>query len=224
MADPFTIRIFVPDGDPEGVRIIDKMNWTGTGISFPRIKWDEIKTRPALQRAGIYILTGYFNDDDLPTLYVGRAEVISTRIDVHQKEKVFWDRAIVFTSNSGGLNQAHAMWLEYSLLKRAIETKRCRLENANSPQEPSLSEAENADTDFFLKQILQILPLVELRAFEFAKPVATPHTSSSQPRDTENNHEIDTIIVSARSEGFERVFIRENVWYAVRISGGMLKK
>ena len=23
MADPFTIRIFVPDGDPEGVRLID---------------------------------------------------------------------------------------------------------------------------------------------------------------------------------------------------------
>jgi hypothetical protein len=26
MADPFTIRIFVPDGNPEGVRIIDRMN------------------------------------------------------------------------------------------------------------------------------------------------------------------------------------------------------
>jgi hypothetical protein len=25
---PFTIRIFVPDGDPEGVRIINRMNWT----------------------------------------------------------------------------------------------------------------------------------------------------------------------------------------------------
>ena len=33
MADPFTIRIFVPGGDPEGLRIIiDRMNWTGQGI------------------------------------------------------------------------------------------------------------------------------------------------------------------------------------------------
>lgn len=31
-ADPFTIRIFVPDGDPGGVRIIDRMNWTGLGM------------------------------------------------------------------------------------------------------------------------------------------------------------------------------------------------
>ena len=35
MSDPFTIRIFVPDGDPEGLRIIDRMNWTGLGIVFP---------------------------------------------------------------------------------------------------------------------------------------------------------------------------------------------
>ena len=34
MADPFTIRIFVPDGEPDGVRLIDRMNWTGVGIAF----------------------------------------------------------------------------------------------------------------------------------------------------------------------------------------------
>ena len=31
--DPFTIRIFVPDGDPEGIRIIDRMNWTEQATS-----------------------------------------------------------------------------------------------------------------------------------------------------------------------------------------------
>ena len=34
----------------------------------------------------------------------------------------------------------------------------------------------------------------------------------------------DTIIVPAQKEGFERVFLRENCWYAIRISGGMLEK
>ena len=56
MADPFTIRIFVPDGDPEGVRIIDRMNWTGLGLVFPRAKWPEIKQRPEMQRTGVYVL------------------------------------------------------------------------------------------------------------------------------------------------------------------------
>lgn len=37
-----------------------------------------------------------------------------------------------------------------------------------------MSEAEKADTRAFLKEILQILPLVGLRAFEFPKAVAVP--------------------------------------------------
>ncbi len=43
MADPFTLRIYVPSGDPDGVRIIDRMNWTGRGIVVPRDRWVEVK-------------------------------------------------------------------------------------------------------------------------------------------------------------------------------------
>lgn len=53
MPNPYTIRIFVPDGDPEGVRIIDRMNWTGVGITFPRSKWSEVSQRPEIQRTGV---------------------------------------------------------------------------------------------------------------------------------------------------------------------------
>ena len=58
MPDPFTIRIFVPDGDSEGVRLIDRMNWTGLGIVFPREKWPEVRKRGEMDRAGIYVLDG----------------------------------------------------------------------------------------------------------------------------------------------------------------------
>lgn len=51
MPDPFTIRIFVPDGDPEGVRIIDRMNWTGVGVVFTRAKWQEVRSRSEFARA-----------------------------------------------------------------------------------------------------------------------------------------------------------------------------
>ena len=57
--NPFTIRIFVPDGDPEGVRIIDRMNWTGHGIIFPREKWLSTRQRSEFLRTGLYILSGY---------------------------------------------------------------------------------------------------------------------------------------------------------------------
>jgi hypothetical protein len=223
VSDPFTIRIFVPDGDPEGVRLIDRMNWTGLGIVFPRSKWTEVRQRPEFLRAGVYILVG-FQEDDLPTIYIGQADGVRNRIEAHYQNKDFWDWGIIFVSNSGGLNRAHVTWLEYALVNRATATGRCRLDNGNAPQEPGLTEAEKADTQAFLKEILQILPLVGLRAFEFPKAVATPQISTSTTPQKQPSQQLDTIIVPAQKEGFERVFLGEDCWYAVRISGGMLDK
>lgn len=225
MGDPFTIRIFVPDGDPDGIRLIDRMNWTGLGLVFPRSKWPDVQKRQEMQRTGVYILVGYQNeDDDLPTIYIGQADGVRGRIDTHQKKKDFWDWAAVFVSSSGGLNRAHVTWLEYALVKRAADAKRCHLDNGNAPQEPALTEAEKADTQGFLKEILQILPLVGLRAFEFPKAVAAPQASDPAITGTPVNRKPDTIIVPAQKDGFERVFLGEDCWYAIRISGGMIDK
>jgi hypothetical protein len=221
---PFTIRIFVPDGDPEGVRIIDRMNWTGLGIVFPRAKWLDVRQRAEFIRTGVYILVGYKGADDLPTIYIGQGDGVKGRIESHFQNKDFWDWGIAFVSASGGLNRAHVTWLEYALVHRATQTKRCYLDNGNAPQEPALTEAEKADTRGFLNEILQILPLVGLRAFEFPKAVATPMVSTATPPSAVPSHKPDTILVPAQKEGFERVFLSQDCWYAIRISGGMLDK
>lgn len=224
MPDPFTIRIFVPDGDPEGVRLIDRMNWTGLGIVFPRPKWLEVRQRAEFTRAGVYILVG-LQEDDLPTIYIGQADGVRNRIEAHYQNKDFWDWGIIFVSNSGGLNRAHVTWLEYALVNRATAAARCRLDNGNAPQEPGLTEAEKADTQAFLKEILQILPLVGLRAFEFPKAVATPKTPTVPPPPQKQlSRQPDTLIVPAQKDGFDKVFLGEDCWYAIRISGGMLDK
>ncbi|HTB21724.1 MAG TPA: GIY-YIG nuclease family protein [bacterium] len=225
MAAAFTIRIFVPDGDPEGVRIIDKMNWTGIGIAFPRAAWTTLRSRPEMKGIGVYILTGYdTQDEDLPKIYIGQADGINERIDSHADKKDFWDSGIVFVSANRGLNRAHVTWLEYALIKRAIEAKRCHLDNGNTPQEPVLTEAEKADTQAFLKEILQILPLAGLRAFEIIKPVVTLSNGNEILHSNPGITNFDTIIVPAQKEGFERVFLGEDCWHAIRISGGMLDK
>lgn len=43
MSKPYTIRLFVPDGDPNTFKIIDKMNWTGIGLEISRDTWINIK-------------------------------------------------------------------------------------------------------------------------------------------------------------------------------------
>jgi len=218
MSNPFTIRIYVPEGDPEGIRIIDRLSSTGIFFAFPRTKWNNLKTRKELTNAGIYILSGYASsDDDLPTIYVGQADNVRNRMEQHDKNKDFWDKAIVFVS-ANKLNSAHAKWLEYALVKRAQEVNQSILENGNSPQEPTISESERADMQVFLNEIYQTLPLAGLRAFEMPKTVARPETKHVSIDDK------DTIIVPAQKDGFDRVFVGQNAWWAIRISGGMLEK
>jgi len=55
MPKPYTVRLFVPEGDPSSFKIIDKMNWTGVGIEISRESWHKHKNRNELNQAGIYI-------------------------------------------------------------------------------------------------------------------------------------------------------------------------
>ena len=38
-SDPFTTRVFVAAGDPEGILLVDRMNWTGVPAVVPRDRW-----------------------------------------------------------------------------------------------------------------------------------------------------------------------------------------
>ena len=219
MANPFTIRIFAPEGNPEGIRIIDKLTSTGIFFVFPRDKWPDIRNRKELMGAGVYILRGYAPpNDDLPTIYIGQGDVIKDRINSHYKEKDFWDLAVIFTSPSR-LNSAHTKWLEHALVRRANKTGRSILDNSNEPSEPNISEAEHAELRVFLDEICQTLPLVDIKAFEESKPRLV-----NQNKKLSTSSGRDTIIVPARDEGFKNVFIEQNGWWAIRISGGMLDK
>ena len=237
MPDAFTIRIFMPDGDPDGVRIVDRMNWTGKAIVFPRSGWEQVKQRDEFSNAGVYILIGY-EDDELPTIYIGQGEQMRIRIDSHDREKEFWDKGIVFVSQNHGLNRAHITWLEYALVRDAVNAERCKLENSTTPTEPSMSEAEKADTESFLMEVLQILPLVDLRVFEPPTPVATPSAtvmpSSEDPSELSADGEDMVVVVPARISDadykamFESVFFgddeKDPSWYAIRIAGKRLSQ
>jgi hypothetical protein len=84
---------------------------------------------------------------------------------------------------------------------------------------------KKADMQRFVTEVFQILPLLNLTAFEFPKAVAEPMTKAAEPSSLQIAPlEIDTIIVPAQKDSFEKAFLATNPWWAVRISGGMLPK
>lgn len=218
MSEPFTLRVFVPSGDPEGTRIVEKMNWTGRGYYVPRGDWQNIRKRSELEGAGVYILLGHEQDEignEVPLAYIGQSDCIRARIEQHDKGKDFWENAIFFISTNGGLNRAHITWLEWQLMAQALEANRGRLENGMSHSEPTLSESEKADVRSFLNEMLRLMPVMGVHFFE-PKRVISSVPQAPEAKSEERIAEV--LVVPAQLEGFEKAFIGSNAWWAVRIA------
>lgn len=169
MQTPFSLRIFVADGDPDGLRIVDKSNWIGKALVFPRALLPQVKARAELAQTGVYLLLGPRPDGEGDMLYVGEGDPIRPRLESHYAQKDFWTRAIGFTTTTAGqLNKALVQFLESRLIALARAAKRMPLDNANQPAEPSLSEADRADMEVFLGHMLGMLPVLGVHAFEQA--------------------------------------------------------
>jgi hypothetical protein len=55
---PATIKLFLTDGKPEGIRTAEISNWTGKAIAGPRSELAELLIREELLSPGVYLLTG----------------------------------------------------------------------------------------------------------------------------------------------------------------------
>jgi|LJSS01.1.fsa_nt_gb hypothetical protein len=162
----FSVRIFMPSGNPEGLRVIEKSNWIGQGLFFPRALFAEARQREEMNRTGVYVLWGPGELGQLPRIYVGEGDSVVSRLDQHAKQKDFWTHAVVFTSKDQNLNKAHVKYLEARLVELAKGAKRAELDNGNDPQLPTLSEADKADAEAFLEDVLLCLPILGLSVFD----------------------------------------------------------
>lgn len=163
---PFSLRIFVADGDPDGLRLVERSNWIGKAIVFPRALYPQVRIRPEFQQTGVYLLIGPRTQGDGDMLYIGEGDPVRPRLEEHYAKKDFWTRAVFFVAGQGQLNKAHVQYLESQLVSRAIAANRMPLDNGNRPAEPTLSEADRADMDVFLSNILGMLPVLGVQAFE----------------------------------------------------------
>lgn len=164
---PTSIRIFLADGVPEGLRIVEKSNWTGRAVVAGRGQISEALARDELGQPGVYVLTGP-PEEGAPRLYVGEADVLRERLRHHAAGKDFWTRFVAFTSTNEGLNKAHVRYLESRLIALANTANQWSLDNGTVPSAPPLSEPDRADAEWFLQEMLVIFPLLGIDAFEAA--------------------------------------------------------
>jgi hypothetical protein len=162
----YSIEIFLPEGTPTGLKLIEKTNWSGLGVMCPRPRFTASKQRDAFRKPGVYVLTGPSDTADLPKAYIGEGDPVRERLEEAHKNRDFWNMAYFFTSKDARLNKAHVEHLEHRLVALAADAKRCTLENGNVPNAPSLSESESAFADTFLDEALLCFPILGVNIFE----------------------------------------------------------
>ena len=183
VSKPYSIKIFVPAGNPDGVRTIEKSNWSGAGIVVPRPLMNEARQRKDLTRTGVYVLLGPPEESGLPRVYVGEGDPIRQRLDSHANKKDFWTVCIAFTSKDENLNKAHVQYIESKLVEMATKAKRCVLDNGNVPALPSMSESDAADAEGFLSEMMLCFPVLGVHVFtagDSSKKVERQLTISSK--------------------------------------------
>lgn len=163
---PASIRIFLADGTPEGLKIIEVSNWIGKAIMVSRSQFQKVRDRIEFSRPGIYVLLGKDDSAQFSSIYVGEGDPVLPRLDSHVRTKEFWTHLVVIVSKDPNLNKAHIQYLECKLLQFATEIKRVSIENGNVPTAPSLSESEEAEMEAFLKNMLLIYGTLGITAFE----------------------------------------------------------
>ena len=140
-----TIQIFLPDGNPRGLRLAEITSRTVQVLLVPRAQLDEALKRSELEAVGVYFLVGESADGVEPLVYVGEAEDVGTRLKQHQKQKEFWNFALVCISKTQYFTKSHVKFLEWYCHSQMKKVGRVTLENSTIPTKPFVSESMEAD-------------------------------------------------------------------------------
>jgi Domain of unknown function (DUF4357) len=168
-----SIKIFLADGDPDGVWVVQKTNWTGKALMAPRTRYLDLRARPDFSGPGVYVLVGPTESAiQSMRVYIGETDDLLSRLNVHYATKEFWNRLIVFTSKDENLNKAHIRYLEARLIGLAKAASRAELDNGNDGSATPMSEADRAEMDAFLAEMLVIYPVLGVHVFN--KPDEQP--------------------------------------------------
>lgn len=175
---PRTIQIFLPTGDPAGIRIAEQTTSIIRLIEVPRSDIAEFVKMPEAKQVGLYFLVSGGNTyTDYNELYVGQSGDVGSRLMQHYKdEKKDWARALVLVSLTNNLTQTHVLYLESLSIEKAKQCQRYELLNGNGGQKPHTPVPLKADCD-------EIHDIGRLLLATLGYPIFEPLTETSPTKE-----------------------------------------
>lgn len=141
---PKTIQIFLPGGDPQGIRVAEITTRIVQVIEVPRSLLADFLAMPESAHVAVYFLVGETEAGE-PQVYVGQTGDLRARLTMHQKQKEFWQRALVLISRTQSLTGTHTLFLEWHSLQAVRTAARYHDENGNGGTKPHTPAPLQAD-------------------------------------------------------------------------------
>lgn len=126
-----TIQIFLPSGNPQGLRQAEITTRTVQVFDVPRSVLPEFLQLEQARQVGLYFLFGSDEREGRVRCYVGESDDVGQRLKGHDKAKQFWDRALVALSLTNTWTKTHIRYLEAKAIKVGLEAGRYTFENGN---------------------------------------------------------------------------------------------
>ena len=142
---PKTIQIFLPGGDPRGIRVAEITTRIVQVIEVPRSLLSDFLKMPESDQVAVYFLFGQNEETGDDLAYIGQTGDLRARLASHNQKKDFWERAAVLISRTNSLTQTHALFLEWHCLQAVRKAGRYADENGNSGTKPHTPAPLEAD-------------------------------------------------------------------------------
>ncbi|MEY8214788.1 MAG: GIY-YIG nuclease family protein [Colwellia sp.] len=161
-----SIKIFLSDGSPIGLRHVEIANWSGQALACPRSRFSELGDWEESQRPGVYFLFEKASADENNLAYIGESENVFRRLADHDRKKEFWNEVIIFTSKDENLTKGHIKYLEARLAEITKGADRYQLQNSVTPTKSNLPRSDSAAMEEFIDNIRIILGSLGHRILE----------------------------------------------------------
>lgn len=162
-----TIQIFLPFGSPRGIKIAEITNRTVQAVYIPRNQLEDAGKRIEVTNVGVYFLFGQSQNAAMPSVYIGEAENCFERLKQHNREKEFWDSAVVFVTNNNQnqFTKTDVKFLERISFKTAQKINRYKL-NQTVPANSFVPEWRQADLYDIFETLSILLSTLGYRLFD----------------------------------------------------------
>lgn len=175
---PQTIQIFLPTGDPNGIRQAEITTRSVRVFDVPRNELKLFTETPESTQPGLYFLLSDENGDGEPEVYIGESDSLRDRLKNHDSKRT-WDRVVAAVSTSNSWTKVHVQFMERAAIALAKSAGARQLGNSAAGYSSHVPAPLLADCEEYLETIRV---LVSTLGYNFLEVPASKESATDGQR------------------------------------------